>query len=103
MKIGQKTLMVNIEHNITLAKGMISLTVEHQAIVYQSKDLSIGIDIELMDWYDITFMDMPVNNLKEFKNHLSGLGVDFNKLLDDACAGLFSNDDIEKLKSMFTV
>jgi hypothetical protein len=104
MKIKQKTLMINIEHNIILAKGMVSVTVEHQAVVYQDeKDLSIGVDIELMDWYDVTFMDMPVNGMKEFEKHLSGLGIDFHRLLNDSCVGLFSNDDIEKLKSMFTV
>ncbi len=104
MKIKQKTLMISIEHNITLAKGMINVTVEHQAVVYQDeKDLSIGVDIELMDWYDVVFMDMPVNGMKEFEKHLSGLGIDFHKLLNDSCVGLFSNDDIEKLKSMFTV
>ena len=104
MKIKQKTLMVSIEHNITLAKGMINVTVEHQAVVYQDEeDLSIGVDIELMDWYEVVFMDMPVNDMKEFKKHLSGLGIDFHRLLNDSCVGLFSNDDIEKLKSMFTV
>jgi hypothetical protein len=48
-------------------------------------------------------MDMPVNGMKEFEKHLSGLGIDFHKLLNDSCVGLLSNDDIEKLKSMFTV
>lgn len=103
MKITGKTLMVNIEHDITLAKGMIELTVMHQAIIYQNKDLTVGIDIELVDWENIKFMDMPITNFSEFKKHLSGLGIDFNKMLNEACTGLFSNDDEEKLKAMFTV
>ena len=98
-----KTLMLNIEHDITLAKGMIELTVLHQAFVYQNEDLTVGIDIELMDWENITFMDMPVTNFKEFTKHLNGLGIDFNEMVEDACVGLFSNDDIKKLKAMFTV
>ena len=98
-----KTLMLTIEHDITLAKGMIELTVLHQAFVSQNEDLKVDIDIELMDWENIKFMDMPVTNFKEFKTHLSGLGIDFNKMLDETCTGLFSNDDIEKLKAMFTV
>ena len=50
MKITGKTLMLTIEHDITLAKGMIELTVLHQAFVSQNEDLTVGIDIELMDW-----------------------------------------------------
>ena len=103
MKITSKTLMLNIEHNISLAKGMIELTVIHQAFVYQGKDLTVDIDIELIDWENTKFMDMPVTNFKEFKTHLSGLGIDFDKMLDEACTGLFSNDDIEKLKAMYKV
>jgi hypothetical protein len=101
MKIGSKVVMVNIENDITLANGMIKLTVEHQACLYESKDGSIGIDFDLMDYKNIEFMGMPVNDVKIFKTHLSGLGVDFNEMLDEECIGLFSNRDIERLKAMF--
>jgi hypothetical protein len=101
MKIGSKVVMVNIENNITLANGMIKLIVEHQACLYESKNGGVGIDLEVMDWKDIEFMGMPVTDFKIFKTHLSGLGVDFNEMLDEGCIGLFSNKDIEKLKNMF--
>ncbi len=101
MKIGSKVVMVNIENDITLANGMIKLIVEHQACLYESKNGGVGIDLEVMDWKDIEFMGMPVTDFKIFKTHLSGLGVDFNKMLDEECVGLFSNKDIEKLKNMF--
>ena len=101
MKIASKVLMVNIENNITLANGMIKLTVEHQACLYESKNGGVGIDLEVMDYKDIEFMGMPVTDVKIFKTHLSGLGVDFNEILNEACVGLFSNGDIQKLKSMF--
>jgi len=101
MKIGSKVVMVNIENDITLANGMIKLIVEHQACLYEDKDGGVGIDFDLMDYKNIEFMGMPVTDVKIFKTHLSGLGVDFNEMLDDKCIGLFSNKDIEKLKAMF--
>jgi hypothetical protein len=101
MKIGSKVVMVNIENDITLANGMIKLIVEHQACLYESKDGGVGIDFDLMDYKNIEFMGMPVTDVKIFKTHLSGLGVDFNEMLEEECIGLFSNKDIEKLKKMF--
>jgi hypothetical protein len=101
MKIGSKVVMVNIENNITLANGMIKLTVEHQACLYESKDGGVGIDFDLMDYKNIEFMGILGLDVKIFKTHLSGLGVDFNEMLEEECIGLFSNKDIEKLKNMF--
>jgi hypothetical protein len=101
MKIGSKVVMVNIENDITLANGMIKLTVEHQACLFEDKDGSIGIDFDLMDYKNIEFMGMPVKDIKIFKTHLGGLGVNFNEMLDEECVGLFINRDIEKLKAMF--
>jgi hypothetical protein len=101
MKVGGKVVMVNIENNITLANGMIKLTVEHQACLYKLNNGNVGIDFDIMDYNNIEFMGMPVTDFKIFKTHLSGLGVDFNEMLDKGCIGLFSNGDIQKIKSMF--
>jgi len=101
MKIGRKVVMVNIENNITLANGMIKLIVEHQACLFEDGDGGVGIDFDIMEWGDIEFMGMPVTDVEIFKTHLSGLGVNFNEMLDNKCSGLFSNKDIEKLKNMF--
>ena len=91
----------NIVNDITLANGMIKLTVEHQACLYESKNGGVGIDFDLMDYKNIEFMGMPVTDVKIFKTHLSGLGVDFNEILDEERIGLFSDKDVEKLKAMF--
>ena len=101
MKITGKILMVNIENDITLANGMIKLTVEHQAHLYEDSDGGVGIEFDIMDYDNIEFMGMPVKDIKIFKTHLSGLGVDFNEMMDNECSGLFSNRDIAELKSMF--
>ena len=101
MKVKSKVVMVNIENDITLANGMIKLTVEHQACLYKLNNGNIGIDLDIMDYKDIEFMGMPVTDVKIFKTHLSGLGVNFNEMLDEECIGLFSNRDIAELKSMF--
>ena len=101
MKITSKTVMVSIENDITLANGMIKLTVEHQVCLYEDKNGGVGIEFDIMDWNNIEFMGMPVSDIKIFKTHLSGLGVKFNEMLDEECIGLFSNKDIAELKSMF--
>ena len=101
MKIGSKVVMINIVNDITLANGMIKLTVEHQACLYESENGGVGIDFDLMDYKNIEFMGMPVKDVKIFKTHLSGLGVDFNEMLDEERIGLFSDEDVEKLKAMF--
>ena len=101
MEIGSKVVMINIVNDITLANGMIKLTVEHQACLYENKDGGVGIDFDLMDYKNIEFMGMPVTDVKIFKTHLSGLGVDFNEMLDEERIGLFSDEDVEKLKAMF--
>ena len=101
MKIGSKVVMINIVNDITLANGMIKLTVEHQACLYESKNGGVGIDFDLLDYKNIEFMGMPVKDVKIFKTHLSGLGVDFNEMLDEERIGLFSDEDVEKLKAMF--
>ena len=101
MKITGKILMVNIENDITLANGMIKLTVEHQAHLYEDSDGGVGIEFDIMDYDNIEFMGMPVTDVKIFKTHLSGLGVKFKEMLDEGCIGLFSNKDIAELKNMF--
>ena len=80
---------------------MIKLIVEHQACLYEDKDGGVGIDFDLMDYKNIEFMGMPVKDIKIFKTHLSGVGVDFHEMLDEGCVGLFSNGDIQRLKGMF--
>jgi hypothetical protein len=101
MKFGSKVVMVNISNDIKLANGMISLTVEHQASIYEIKDGRVEVDVDIIGWNNIEFMGMPVKDMKIFKTHLSGLGVDFNEMLDNKCSEIFSNEDIEKLKAMF--
>ena len=101
MKVTSKTLMVNLENDIKLANGMISLTVEHQAWLYESKNGEVSMDLEFIDYNNIEFMGMPVKDVKIFKTHLSGLGFQFDEILNEACVGVISNRDILELKGMF--
>ena len=80
--------------NAEIKRGLKPYTIEDE-------DGGVGIDFDLMEYKDIEFMGMPVTDVKIFKTHLSGLGVNFNEMLDEECVGLFSNKDIEKLKNMF--
>jgi len=101
MKIESKTLMVSTKHNLVLAKGNITLSVIHQVYLSEDKDGGVMLDIDLCDYEDIKFMDMEISNTKEFITHLKGLGIDFKTLVDDACVGIFSTQDIKDLKSLY--
>ena len=54
MNITGKTLMINVEHNLTIGTNdAITLDVIHQVCLYENKDGSIGCDIDLIDFYNI--------------------------------------------------
>ncbi len=66
MNIVGKTLMVDIESDITLENGSISMTIIHQAYVNQS-----DVDIELADYDNVKFLgkEITFSKLKETLNY----------------------------------
>ena len=101
-----KTLMLNIDHNITIGKNeSIEMVVEHMVCLYIAKSGGIGVDIEFVDVKDVKFLGMPIeegyNGFKKFKDQMFELGIDINELIDEECVGIISSEDIESFKEIF--
>lgn len=106
MKITAKTLMLSIEHEVSLGKNdVIEATLLHQAFVFENKDGSIGIDLDFSDIQKVKFMGIPIkegyDEYKKFKSQLMGLGIDVEALMDEAASKIITDDDVEELKSLF--
>jgi hypothetical protein len=107
MKITAKTLMVGFETEVKLGNNnAIELTLQHQAFIYENKNGSISVDIDLSaDVTDIKFLGIEVEPgykpYKEFKDTLSKLGIDLNALIDEKEKELINSGLEDKIKLMF--
>jgi len=105
MKVN-KTLMLNVEHNITVGKNdSIELVAEHMICLYLNKSGYIDHDIEFVDVRDVKFLGMPIeegyDGFKKFKMQMGELGIDVNKLIDTQCEGIITNSEINEFKELF--
>ena len=99
MKVVNSCLFVNVQNEIVCGDGSFKTTVEHQIIVSDA-----GADVEFVDQSNITFMGMPIEGykaFKQFKEKMSEMGVDIEKMIDDACVGLISDSFIQSCKDRF--
>jgi len=106
MKITAKTLMLSFEHDVKVGNNdAIEATMIHQAFIYECEDGSIGVDLDFCDVINVKFLGMPIEGgyqgYKKFKTQMKELGVDVEKLMDEAAATLITDKDMMKLKSMF--
>ncbi len=96
MNIVNKTLMVDIETNITLKNGSISMTVIHQAYVGES-----GVDIELVDYTNVMFLGKEIS-FGKLRETLNNIDINIDWLVNEETDKLFTNEDIEYLQSLYT-
>ena len=99
MKVVSSCLFVNVENQIVCGDGSFKATVEHQIIVSDS-----GADVDFVDIENITFMGLPIegySEFKKFKTKMSEMGVDIDKMVDDACVGLISDSFIKTCEDRF--
>jgi hypothetical protein len=107
MKITAKTLMVGFETEVKLGNNdAIELTLVHQAFIYESKDGSISVDLDLSsDITNVKFLGIEVEpgykSFKEFKDTLSKLGIDLNALINEKEKELINSGLEDKIKLMF--
>ena len=106
MKITGKTLMINVQHSITVGKNdAITLDVIHQVCLFENRDGSIEADLDLVDYDNVKFLGMAIDSgykgFGEFKEQMLKFGIDVDELIDEECVGLISNLDMVKLKSMY--
>ena len=99
MNIVSKTLMVNIETDITLHNGSITMTVIHQAHVYELGD-EIDVDIELIDFDNVVFLGTGIG-FTTLRETLEKVGIEFQSMVNDECRDLISDQDIEYLKTLY--
>jgi hypothetical protein len=107
MKSTNKTLMVGFETEVKLGNNdAIEMTLQHQAFIYESKDGSVGVDLDLgIDVKDVKFLGIDVdssyNGFKQFKSQLKELGIDLDKLIDEKEKELTNSGLEDKLILMF--
>jgi len=101
MKVTGQVLFINVEHNIVCGDGSFKATVGHQLIVGEN-----GTDVEFVDIENITFMGLPIEGYKafrQFKEKMLGMGIDIDKMVDDACVGLISDSFIKECEDKFAM
>ena len=106
IKETHKVLMISTENRISVGNDAIEVTVEHQICLYTKDGGGIGVDVEFLDIRDVEFMGMPLEDqsytgFRKFKEQVLELGVDVDKLIDEECVGLFSNEDLAFIKNKY--
>ena len=99
MKVTSSTLMLNVETPIQV--GELKMNVLHQVFVYLGKDGIVAKDIDLMDHTDVTYHGVPLESSygawKKFVNFHKEMGIDFEKLVDEAVEKVFDNKEVDLL------
>jgi hypothetical protein len=106
MKITSKTLLISFEHDVKVGNNnAIEATLVHKAWISENKDGSIGHDLEFIDVDNVKFLGIPIEGgyqgYKKFKTQMKELGVDVEKLMDEAASKLITDEDMNKLKRMY--
>ena len=101
MKITQKTMMVTLENTVTIGNNnAIELTLVHQAFISRDKLGGVDVDIDLMDYVDVKFLGMDIDNgfsgFRDFKAKMLDLGINVDKLIDEKATALFEDMNMEK-------
>lgn len=107
MKITSKSLMVNVEHQITVGNNdAITATVIHQICLSEGKNGDVEADVDFVDITDVEFLGIKIGDgyeeYKKFKSQLSEMGIDVDALIDEACVGIITTGDIQKLKNQYS-
>lgn len=100
LNIISKTLMVDIENDVTLYNGAITMTVLHQAYVNQGNDGEIYVDVELADYSKVKFFDKEIG-YSTLSINLKELGVDLDELVHNSVEVVVTDEDVEYLKQMY--
>jgi hypothetical protein len=106
MKIERKLVMINVKNSIAVGtNNAITLDVIHQVCLYKNEDNTIGHDIDLMDYENIKFLGMDIDNgykgFRDFKEQMLKFGIDVDELISKKEDGLITNEDLSKLKLMY--
>ncbi len=100
MKVTSKCMLwFNVETPIQV--GELKMNILHQVCVYMGKDGIVAKDIDLMDYTDVTYHGVPLdsscNAWRKFVNFHKEMGIDFDKLVDEATEKAFDNKKLDLL------
>jgi hypothetical protein len=108
--IKSKTLLVNVEHNITIGnKDSIEATVVHQIIAYLRDDTytkydDVEVEVEFIDVVDVKFLGNKIKDgydgFNKFKASMLELDINVNELIDEACVGIITPSELHEVKKM---
>ena len=105
MKITNKVMMVNVEHQIAVRNDAITATVIHQICLSEGENGEVVADVDFMDIENIEFLGIKIDNgyteFQKFKTQMNEMGIDVNALIDEECVGLITTGDIQKLKNKY--
>lgn len=89
-------MMITFENEVSIANDSIKGTLVHQAYISENECGGLHIDIEFTDLDNMHFLGvkLPVgyDNWKTFKKTMMDLGVDVDKMLDEASDKLITDD-----------
>lgn len=99
MKVTEQVLFIYVQNEIVCGDGSFKATVKHQLVVDEN-----GTDIEFIDIENITFIGMPIEGYKaykQFKEKMKDMGINIEKMIDDACVGLIPDSFIKECEARF--
>ena len=108
--IKSKTLLVNVEHDITVgSKDSIEATVVHQIIAYSNKDKytkyeDVEVEVEFIDVVNVKFLGNKIeegyDGYNKFKASMLELDINVDELIDEACVGVIAPSELHEVKKM---
>jgi|TARA_R110001592_G_scaffold108160_1_gene302568 hypothetical protein len=109
--IKNKTLLVNVEHDITVGNNdAIEATLIHQ-IVAHTEDTdytrfdNVEVEVEFIDVVDVKFLGRKIEEgyqeYQKFKEQMLDLGINVDELIDNAGVGIVTTEEIDEVKQMF--
>lgn len=105
MRITNKTLHVNFEHDVTVGNAIEATLVHIAFISKNNKTGDIDIDLDFSDIINVKFMGVPITEgydaYKKFKSSMMDLGINVNQLFDEKVTQLITDENIETLKQLY--
>lgn len=103
MKIKNKTLNVNFEHDVTVGNA-IEATLCHIAWISENDKGELDIELDFTDIENVKFMGVPIEGYegyKKFKATMLGMGINVDKLMDEKAAQLITDENMETLRQLY--
>lgn len=104
MKFTNQTFMLSFQNEATLGpRGIVDLTLLHHAFIARNEKGEIVVDLDMgVDVQDIKFLNTAVtDSYAKFKEHLSGLGIDLENLIEEEIQRIINTGLEDDLIDMF--